>query len=108
MVQNLQPVGTVEWSDNAGDPYFTSEELNGVLHEENEEMNSPFVVSVLFGGDRIVYPDEDGDWTFLAQFEEDESYFYDRTDEFARESDEYFVVDIAGADGRFLFVENEE
>ena len=100
-MQNLQPVGTVHWSDEAGDPWFVQEELN-------EEMGEPLIASPLFGGERIVYPKEDGDWVFLAHLEEDESYFYDRTDEYAKESDEYFVVDIAGEDGRFLFTEGEE
>ena len=95
-MQNLQPVGTVDWSGDYGDPWVMQEEIN-------EQMGDATIVNVLYGEDRLVYPTEDGEWIFVAELEQDADYFYDRTDEMGEGMDEFFVLDVAGEDGRFLF-----
>lgn len=102
MVQNLQPVGSVDWSEYGGDSWYIVEEINDLMDE-------PIIVNVSYGGDRIVYPEEDGDWKFIAELEREADYFFDRTDELAKQQDEYFVVNIPGDDkSRYLFTEAEE
>lgn len=101
MMQNLQPVGTVDWSDGYGDSWIIQEEIN-------EEMGETVLVSVAFGEDYIVVPDEDGDWAFVGALERDIDYFFDRTAEMAKGLDEFFILEIAGEGDRYLYTKVEE
>lgn len=99
-MQDLQPHGVFEPGEGV-ETYHVAEKIN-------KDGSNAMMVMVPYGDDYIVTVEDGGGWVYLGEFTEERGDIYATLDEVSDKNTDYFIVDVPGESGRYLFTQRED